>query len=248
MIKYDNNNFNPELLDDNNIDKIQIKMIPDNSKVLEIGCATGFMSEYLKKEKNCFVYGVEYNEAQAEVAKQKADVVLSGGIDDVSLQNKLDIFVEENQKFDVIFMSQVIEHIAYPNSVLDKLKDWLADDGALIISTVNVAHWSSRIKLLKGIWKYEEYGLFDNTHLRFFSINGFEQDLVNTGYEIVDEGYNVSDISPLFLIPKIRVLHVTNIFKILGLLDSSFYKWYCKKFRNLIGYQFVFKVKVGGIK
>ncbi|WP_066351135.1 class I SAM-dependent methyltransferase [Aliarcobacter skirrowii] len=243
MIKYDNNNFYPDLLDDNNIDKIQIKMIPNNTKVLEIGCATGFMSEYLKKEKKCFVYGVEYNEAQAEVAKEKCDEILSGGIDDITLQNKLDRYVEENQKFDVIFMSQVIEHIAYPNSVLDKLKDWLADDGVLIISTVNVAHWSSRIKLLRGIWKYEEYGLFDNTHLRFFSIDGFEQDLISAGYEVVDEGYNVSDISPLFFIPKIRVLHVTNIFKILGLLNSGFYKWYCKKFRNLIGYQFVFKVK-----
>jgi methionine biosynthesis protein MetW len=243
MIKYDNQHFNPNLLDDNNIDKIQINMIPDNSRVLEIGCATGFMSEYLKKEKNCFVYGVEYNDAQAKIAKEKCDEVLSGGIDDLSLQNKIDGFVNENQKFDVIFMSQVIEHIAYPNSVLYKLKDWLADDGVLIISTVNVAHWSSRLKLLKGIWKYEEYGLFDNTHLRFFSIDGFEQDLVDAGYLVVDEGYNVSDISPLFFIPKIRALHVTNVFKILGLLNSGMYKSYCKKFRNLIGYQFVFKVK-----
>jgi 2-polyprenyl-3-methyl-5-hydroxy-6-metoxy-1,4-benzoquinol methylase len=216
MIKYDNNNFNPELLDDNNIDKIQIQMLPDNSRVLEIGCATGFMSKYLKEKKNCFVYGIEYNDAQAQLAKEKCDEVLSGGIDDIILQNTLDEYVQINQKFDVIFMSQVIEHIAYPNGVLNKLNDWLSDDGVLIISTVNVAHWSSRIKLLKGIWKYEEYGLFDNTHLRFSSIDGFEQDLMDAGYEIVDEGRNISDISPLFMIPKMRYLHVTNIFKVLG--------------------------------
>ena len=244
MIKYDNNNFNPDVLDDNNIDKIQINMIPNNSKVLEIGCATGFMSEYLKKEKNCFVYGVEYNEMQAKVAIDKCDIVVCGGIDDEKVQNILDTYVKENGKFDVIFMSQVIEHIAYPNDVLIKLKNYLKKDGILVISTVNVAHWRSRIRLLKGIWKYEEYGLFDNTHLRFFSIDGFEEDLKSAGYEILEEDYNIDDFSPLFFIPKVRGITITWICRKLGCTNSRFYKWYKKKFRNSIGFQFVFKARI----
>jgi len=45
-------------------------MIPNKSKVLEVGCATGFMSEYLRKKKNCFVYGVEYDEEEAKIAEK----------------------------------------------------------------------------------------------------------------------------------------------------------------------------------
>lgn len=243
MIKYNNENFNPDLLDDNNIDKIQIAMIPNNAKILEIGCATGFMSKYLRKEKNCFVYGVEYNQVQAEVAKSKADIVICGGIDEEKAQKQIDEYVKNNGKFDVIFMSQVIEHIAYPNDVLIKLKEWLKKSGVLVISTVNVAHWKSRIRLLKGIWEYEEYGLFDNTHLRFFSIDGFEKDLKNAGYEILEEDYNIDDFSPLFFIPKVRGITITWICRKLGCTNSVFYKWYKKKFRNFIGFQFVFKVR-----
>jgi methionine biosynthesis protein MetW len=244
MIKYNNNNFNPDLLDGNNIDKIQIRMIPENSKVLEIGCATGFMSEYLKKKKNCFVYGVEYDKEQAKIARLKADIVICGGIDDKNIQKQIDDYVVKNGKFDVVFMSQVIEHIAYPNDVLIKLKDWINKHGVLIISTVNVAHWKSRIRLLKGRWEYEEYGLFDNTHLRFFTIEGFEKDLKKNGYEILEEDYNIDDFSPFFFIPKIRGITISWICNKLNCRNSAFYKWYKKKFRNFIGYQFVFKVKI----
>jgi hypothetical protein len=134
-------------------------------------------------------------------------------------------------------MSQVIEHIAYLNAVLIKLERLaLSDDGEMIISTVNVAYWSSRIKLLKGIWQYEEYGLFNNTHLRFFSVDGFEQYLKNAGYK-------VRDISPLFFIPKIRVIAISFLFIKLKLSKSKIYKWYRKKFKNFISYQLVFRAK-----
>jgi len=234
MIKYDKDNFDPNNLDDNDIDKIQIKMIPDNSTVLEIGCATGFMSEYLKKEKKCFVYGIEYNESQAKLAKKKCDLLLCGGIDDAKIQGNLDRYVKEKQKFDVIFMSQVIEHIAYPDKALIKLKDWLSNDGALIISTVIVTHWKSRLRLLFGKWEYEEYGLFDNTHLRFFNVNGFEKMLINAGYEIVDAGYNIDDFTPFYKVPKIRGITIYNLCRKLGILDSKLFLWYNRKFRNFI--------------
>jgi hypothetical protein len=76
MIKYDNNDFSLKKLYKNNIDKIEINMIPPNLKTLKIGCATGFISEYLKKEKNYFVYVGEYNLAQTNITKSKADIVI----------------------------------------------------------------------------------------------------------------------------------------------------------------------------
>jgi methionine biosynthesis protein MetW len=220
MIKYDHEGFNPELLKENGLDKIQINMIPNNSRVLEIGCATGFMSEYLRKIKNCYVLGVECDTEMAKLAATRCDILMQGKIDDKAFQNKIDAVVKEKGQFDIVFMSQVIEHIAFPNEVLVKIKDWLTDNGSLVISLPNVAHWRSRLRLLFGVWEYEKYGLFDNTHLRFFTIPGFRRDLENAGYKVVDEGYSMPILTP-------KVIRA----------------YYIKLFKNLIAFTFVFMAK-----
>ena len=140
-------------------------------------------------------------------------------------------------------MSQIIEHIAYPDNVLVKIKDWLEDDWFLEISTVNVDHWKSRLRLLRGIWEYEEYGLFDKTHLRFFSVNSFEKLLKETGWKIIDSEYQVDDFTSLFFIPKIKWITISFIYEKLGLFNKKIFKKYRKFFRNFIAYQFVFKTK-----
>jgi len=243
MIKYDNAAFDPSTCDWNDIDRLQIEMIPKHSRVLEIGCATGFMSEYLRREKDCFVFGIESNSSQAQMAVGRCDELLCGLIDTEEVQSTLDQFVRKSEKFDVVFMSQVIEHIACPNDIITKIRDWLTADGVLVISTVNVAHWKSRLRLLLGKWEYEKYGLFDDTHLRFFCVNGFEQDLKRLGYEIIDEAHSITDISPFFFIPKIRILTVTKVVRTFHWEKSKLYGWYCSFLRNLISNQFVFKAK-----
>ncbi|GAB2638588.1 class I SAM-dependent methyltransferase [Vibrio panuliri] len=244
MVKYDSENFDPESLSSNDIDYIQLKMIAGNSRVLEIGCATGFMSDYLRKEKNCFVYGVEYSKTQAEVAQSKCDVLTQGSIEDSNVHKEIDEHVKLYGKFDVIFISQVIEHLVSPNNILEKMKDWLDVDGSLIISTVNVAHWESRIRLLKGVWEYSDYGLFDNTHLRFYTVNSLEKDLIRSGYIIEDSGYNVVDFPPLFMIPVLNKITFIKVLDKLGIKNSKAKNWYINKFRNLLAFQFVFKVKL----
>jgi len=69
-LKYHNANFDVRQLNENNIDRIQFAMLPENSTVLEIGCATGFMSAYLQTQMGCTVTGVELNPDQAAVARE----------------------------------------------------------------------------------------------------------------------------------------------------------------------------------
>ena len=244
MIKYDYEKFDPTLLNDNDIDKIQIEMIPNNSRILEIGCATGFMSEYLRKHKGCFIYGIEIDPEQAEIAKSRCDEISCGSVDEISLQQKIDLFVSDSGKFDIIFMSQVIEHIAESNKILVLLKQWIKEDGYLVISTVNIAHWKSRFRLLFGKWRYEKYGLFDETHLRFFSVESMEVDLKNAGYQIVDQGYHVIDFTPFYAVPLLKKITVYNLIKLFKLQHARVYKYYLEKFKNIIGFQFVYKAKM----
>jgi len=223
---------------------MQLEMVPENSRVLEIGCATGYMSDYLRKRKKCFVYGVEFNEGQCDIARHKCNKVLCGGIDEKKIQESLDEFVNNYGKFDVVLMSQVVEHIAYPNGVLLKIKDWIPDHGVLIISTVNVAHWMGRMKLLFGKWEYEEYGIFDNTHLRFYTPASLKKDLVMLGYEVVSEKYSYYDISPFFFLKKFRYktapINIIARIPFFYRIASGLYRIF---FNNIFTYQFAYKVR-----
>ena len=244
MIKYHQDSINFQALKENNIDRIQLQMIPANSRVLEIGCATGYLAEYLKKENGCSVTGVELVPEQAAQAMQRGIDVCVGAIDTEEVQNYLDREVESKAGFDVLFLSQVIEHIADPETILKRIQDWLAPDGVLIISTCNIAHWKCRFRLLSGRWEYEEYGIFDKTHLRFFTIKSFRELLSECGYEILDFGFTFEDICPFKVFFDKRVLAPSDLLRLIPFVGSDLRKKYTKRMQNFIATQFVFKAQI----
>jgi len=240
MTKYHVETFDPERLSENDIDRIQLAMIPAGARVLEIGCATGYMSDYLRRSKGCFVAGVEKSQAEYLKAADRCDVLFKGGIDDSTVQEELDGFVADTSPFDVVFMSQVVEHLSYPTPVLEKAREWLNDSGLLVISTVNVAHWKSRLRLLAGKWEYEEYGLFDSTHLRFFTPHSLRRELERAGYTVVDEKYSLDDITPFPSIPRINLLTPGNFLRVIPFVGKRLRRWYGTSLKNLVGFQFVY--------
>jgi methionine biosynthesis protein MetW len=244
MIKYHQETITFQALKENNIDRIQLQMIPANSRVLEIGCATGYMSEYLIKEKGCQVLGIEPVAEQAEAAIARGLDVKTGTVDSPTIQTDLDQEVKRHGPFDVLFMSQVIEHIAEPEVILTRMKDWLSPTGVLIISTCNVAHWKCRFRLLGGKWKYEEYGVFDKTHLRFFTITSFQEMLLHCGYTINDFDFTFEDICPFKVLFDTRILAPSDILRLLPFIGTSMRKRYTSLVKNFIATQFVFKVKI----
>jgi methionine biosynthesis protein MetW len=241
MLKYHRQHFRFQDLGANNIDRLQLEMIPPDSSVLEIGCATGPMAEYLEKEKHCRVTGVELDAKQAAVAASRCTRVITGGIDDPATRFQLDRLVAESGRFDLIFMSQVVEHLAEPEDSLRKLHDWLLPDGALVISTCNVAHWKSRLRLLRGIWKYEEYGVFDRGHLRFFTPASFTELIAACDFRIIADGYSFEDICPCKLLFDKRLLAPSDLLRLIPLVGNSLRQRYVRRLRNLISTQFVFK-------
>lgn len=245
-MKYCRDSFDFSALGENNIDRIQLAFIPQKSRVLEIGCATGEMSEYLIREKGCTVFGVEADEEQAAVASTKGLQVFSGAVDHAALQAKLDDFVCAHQPFEVVFMSQVIEHIADPGALLDKISDWLTEDGILVISTCNIAHWKYRFRLLAGKWEYEEYGIMDRDHLRFFTLNSFAVLLEDSGYRIQDFGFSFQDICPFKILFDFRLLAPSDLLRLIPFVGGRLRRLYTHAVRNLIATQFVYRAGVQG--
>ena len=243
MIKYHQDRIDFDTLHQNNIDRIQLEMVPAKSHVLEIGCATGYMTEYLARDKQCRVLGVEPVEAQAEMARQRGLEVITGLIDTPETQDQLIAHTKKHGLFEAIFMSQVIEHIADPAATLRALKDLLSPDGHLIISTCSIVHWKCRLQILLGRWEYEDYGIFDRTHLRFFTIKSFRRLLEESGYTVVDFGYTFEDICPFKILFDTRILAPSDLLRLIPFIGMRLRRAYTDLFKNFLATQFVYKAQ-----
>ena len=171
-----------------NIRYEMLKYLPEDAKkIIDIGCGNGAFAEVLKKENNAEVWGIEYMDREAQVAKSKIDKVFSG-----PCENYIDELPDGY--FDVIYFNDVLEHLVDPYEVLDKIKYKLAPNGIVISSIPNVRYHNTFMRLLlKKDWLYEDYGVMDRTHLRFFTDKSIKRMYKEQGYTVVlQEGINKS--------------------------------------------------------
>ena len=151
--------------------------IPHNvTKVLDVGCGTGALGLSIKSKLGTHieVVGIELDNKAGNIAKNKIDNVIIGNVENI------DIPYDDNY-FDCIIYADILEHLINPWELLTKHKSKLADQGSIIASIPNIAHYKI-IKMLKsGMWKYENAGIMDKTHLRFFTKNTMFQMFVESG-------------------------------------------------------------------
>ncbi len=132
-------------------------------KVLEVGCGNGNTLAYLKANNYCdWICGIELFPESAAIAQGKVDLLFQGNIED------FDIPLEPNS-IDLILCLDVLEHLVNPAAVVKKLHQYLTKDGIIIASIPNVRHSSVLLPLLfQNKWEYQDAGVLDRTHLRFF--------------------------------------------------------------------------------
>lgn len=148
------------------------------SKTLDIGCATGVFSEHIKQKFNAEVWGVEMHKESANIAEGKLDKVLIGMFDEV--KDKLPIGY-----FDCVFFNDVLEHMMYPNECLIDVRKNIAPDGVVLASIPNVRNVAVLRELVFGKdFKYQDSGIMDKTHLRFFTKKSIIRMFEQCGYTI----------------------------------------------------------------
>jgi O-antigen biosynthesis protein len=140
-----------------------IKLIGEGRRVLELGPASGYMSEILR-ERGCTVVGIEIDAEMADQAARFCERVIVGDLDALDLEAEL-----EEDHFDVIVAADVLEHLKDPLRLLKELRAFLSPGGYFVVSLPNVAHASVRLALLEGRFEYQDLGLLDRTHLHFFT-------------------------------------------------------------------------------
>jgi 2-polyprenyl-3-methyl-5-hydroxy-6-metoxy-1,4-benzoquinol methylase len=156
--------------------------VPDGvARVLEIGCGSGEFGAVLKRRGGVSVVGVELVEAAAAIARERLDQVIAA---DVQHQD-LDL---PEQAFDCLVCNDVLEHLVDPWTVLARLRRHLAPGGWLVASIPNVRHQKVVRRLLwPGEWRYEDKGVLDRTHLRFFTRSSARALVESAGFGIVRE-------------------------------------------------------------
>lgn len=135
-------------------------------RILDLGCCTGTLGAALKRRQEATVVGVEIDPACAEVARTRLDRVI---VSDVELF--LAGPAPPEAPFDCLLAADVLEHLADPWLALERAVDLLAPGGTVVVSLPNVAHYRGIWRVLReGRWPREDLGLFDRTHLRWFTL------------------------------------------------------------------------------
>jgi len=160
-----------------------LKFISGSNKlVLDVGCATGANGKYLLDNSIAqAVYGIENNSTMAFVASNYYTNVQTGDIDKMNLSE-----IYGSLRFDFIIVGDVLEHLYDPWNTLKNLVSLLNRDGKIILSIPNFQHIDVFIHVfLKGIYPYNERGIFDKTHLRFFTWNNILEMLDKSSLKII---------------------------------------------------------------
>ena len=152
-------------------------------KVLEVGAAYGETLFYLKQN------GIASETVAVDLFEDKNNKQNYKQLDDFIFGNIEEIELNQyNNYFDLILLPDVLEHLLEPKPVLNKLKNYLKQDGQIIVSMPNIRHYSAITKIFfKGDFSYEESGIFDYTHLRFYCRKNIKELLESTGYKVIKQ-------------------------------------------------------------
>ena len=157
-----------DLSNRNNSHTLMVELVGGSKRVLDIGCATGYLARALGG-RGCTVVGLETDEVAADEARPYLERLVIG---DVEVLDLLETFGDD--RFDVVVFGDVLEHLRDPLSALRNASQVLADKGSIVASIPNIAHGSVRLALMAGRFDYQQLGLLDSTHIRFFTLASVE--------------------------------------------------------------------------
>jgi SAM-dependent methyltransferase len=164
--------------------RLLVDAVPAGARTLDVGCATGYLSAELAARGSSAV-GVEADPGAASSAAAACERVVTGDVEEAGCRDALRALAP----FDALVCGDVLEHLRDPWDALAFLATLLRPGGTAAISVPNVAHWTGRRALLRGRFPYAEHGLFDRTHLRFFTRAGARELARAAGLRVREERF-----------------------------------------------------------
>jgi len=158
---------------------IVLELVPSDGplRVLDVGCGPGWVADELRRRGH-HVTGVDLvaNEGVEERTDRFFEADVERGLPP-----------EIGSDFDVIIAADVIEHVREPDQLLAELADRMAPGGAILASVPNIGHWYPRTRTAVGLFDYDQRGILDRTHVRFFTRRSFRRTVAHTGLSTTAE-------------------------------------------------------------
>lgn len=165
--------YNPDLL----------AMVPRPlSRVVEVGSSSGALArEYKRLCPACHYIGIEIEPRYAELSRRHCDEVVCADMESMEASTFESLFPA-----DCWIFGDTLEHFKDPWSVLKRIRARMTDTGNIVACIPNAQHWSLQARLNCGMMHYEDSGLLDRTHLRWFTRRTIIQLFQSTGFRIVN--------------------------------------------------------------
>lgn len=169
-------------------------------RILDLGSGTAVVSSRLAREEHRDVTCVDIDREQLAIAESRGvGRVIEADLDDLGWVQHI-----QGEKFDVIILADVLEHLREPARLLQQLVETgLLDDGGFaVVSIPNAAHESIIAELLSGGFYYTETGLLDRTHIRFFTLDSFIELAEGAGWSVSSVDRTTRTIEQTFQKPR----------------------------------------------
>lgn len=167
----------------------------EHRRVLEVGCGNGGFRKNLSPKAE--VWGIEPVLETSKLSEKVLDRVIVGTFDDAA-ESLPDNF------FDLVICNDVIEHMPNDADFLKNVRQKMTPDGVLMGSIPNMRYWPVlKALLMRKAWDYQNEGVLDRTHLRFYTIESFPKLLKSCGYEVLKfDGINQLPASKRWLVRR----------------------------------------------
>lgn len=150
-------------------------VVPQNARVVDMGCADGYLSESLQSGKGCNVTATDLAPKKLIARCEYQQCDLNDSLPKVAWN-----------EVDYVVMLDVIEHLGNPEGFLQRLRAALSAnrDVRLVISSGNVCFFVTRIMMALGQFNYGKRGILDITHMRLFTVKSLKRLLRYGGFDI----------------------------------------------------------------
>ena len=180
--------------------KIISDLIEKNAKVLDVGCDDGTLMEFLKKNKNVNIRGIE-------ISKEKVQTCIAKGLTVIEGNAEFDLKQFPNDSFEYVVLGQTLQAFINPEIVI---KELLRVGNRAIVTIPNFGHWKVRLNLLfKGtmpITNSLPHDLYNTPNIHMCTIKDFVGFSKIINFKIFKSlaliNQNVSDINNSNLIFK----------------------------------------------
>ncbi|WP_280191692.1 methionine biosynthesis protein MetW [Delftia sp. PS-11] len=172
------------------------RLIPQGSRVLDLGCGDGALLSLLQRERGCTGYGVELDDANVLACVRRGVNVLQ-----LNLEDGLAIF--RDNSFDVVLQIDTLQHLRNAETML---QETARIGRAGIVAFPNFAHWPNRLSVLRGrmpVTRRLPYQWYDTPNIRVGTYKDFEVLATRNRLRILD-AFGLQDGQVVRTLPNLR--------------------------------------------